>query len=94
MKNRVHNFFSIEVDSHTNDQRQAHGKKLNHNNIVKYCDYFESNKSMYYDFVNRQYTNLTKGYLVMEYCDAGDLKSYIKNKTLNIEEIDRQTTNR
>ena len=40
-------------------------KRLNHRNIVKFMDYFQSNKSYYF---------------ITEYCQDGDLREYIINK--------------
>ena len=46
-------------------------KELNHINIVKYLDYFESGNNIY---------------IVMEYLDGGTLKQYIENNKDNINE--------
>ena len=46
-------------------------KDLNHINIVKYLDYFESGNNIY---------------IVMEYLDGGTLKKYIENNKDNINE--------
>lgn len=46
-------------------------KRLNHPNIVKFLDYFQSNKSYYF---------------ITEYCQDGDLREYILQKKLTEEQ--------
>ncbi|EMD48362.1 protein kinase domain containing protein [Entamoeba histolytica KU27] len=91
-ENTDHTQFAIKEISQRIDSliREASCMRLcKHPNLVEYKDFFEWNHSMIAEIRGEQSPEGKYVYLVMEYCNAGNLEIYIKNKPtpLSNEEI-------